>query len=62
MNLKNKRIDLNKKPVHFLDDENYYLCNRAVGNKLKGLGTKNIRLVTCMNCLKNYYKMKEVFE
>ena len=39
------------KKVHYLDSDNYYLCNKAVGNGVRGLATKNIKLVTCKNCL-----------
>lgn len=37
--------------VHFLRWHNYYACNRAVGNGVRGLATKNKTLVTCFNCI-----------
>jgi len=39
--------------VHFLRSDNYYACIRAVGNGVRGIGTKNWRLVTCKNCLRS---------
>lgn len=40
--------------VHFLVEDNYYACIRAVGNGVRGLATKNPDLVDCENCLKHY--------
>ena len=39
--------------VHMLDSKNYYYCIHAVGNGIRGVGTKNKNLVTCKNCLKH---------
>lgn len=38
--------------VHFLRHDRYYACISAVGNEIKGLVTRNWKLVTCKNCQK----------
>jgi hypothetical protein len=44
--------------VHFLRSDNYYACIQAVGNEVKGVATKNWRLVTCMNCRKVMWRYR----
>jgi hypothetical protein len=46
----NNRDRVTGKRVHYLTWHNYYACNRAVGNGVRGLATKNPKLVTCFNC------------
>lgn len=40
------------KPTHYLKHGNWYACNQAIGNEIKGIATKNPKLVTCKNCQK----------
>jgi hypothetical protein len=53
-----KMIPVAKK-VHLLDSRNYYRCISAVGNRIRGIATKNIKLVTCKNCLRWLKKKKK---
>lgn len=47
------------KKVHLLDSRNYYRCISAVGNGVRGIATKNIKFVTCKNCLRWLKKKKK---
>lgn len=42
---------IQSKLIHYLVAQNYYACIRAVGNGVRGIATKNRKLVTCKNCL-----------
>ena len=40
------------KPIHHLGFRDYYDCNRAIGNGIRGIATRNWEYVTCKNCLR----------
>lgn len=48
---KRKALRYIERPIHHIDNKGWYECNQAVGNGVRGIASRNWKLVTCKNCL-----------